>query len=97
LAQVMMDIVTAQEWILGFIIIRMREISWYEFVLAIQEIGEYLRSEGYPSSSYPTLQKRVRFLYWIKPRLKEYMVLAFHYKDSLKKMFRVLKLFKYLN
>jgi dTDP-4-dehydrorhamnose reductase len=50
----MMDIVTAQEWILGFIIIRMKgEISWYEFVLAIQEIGDTCEVKGIPSSSYP--------------------------------------------
>jgi dTDP-4-dehydrorhamnose reductase len=43
------------------------EISWYEFVLAIQEIGKFdCLVNGIPSSEYPTPAKRPAFLYWIK-------------------------------
>jgi dTDP-4-dehydrorhamnose reductase len=61
----MMDIVTAQNGFPGSIIIRMKgEISWYEFVLAIQEIGGYsCEVKGIPSSSYPS--KRNVLLFFI--------------------------------
>jgi dTDP-4-dehydrorhamnose reductase len=51
----MMNIVTAKKWIPEIYYSNEGEISWYEFVLAIQEIGGYsCESEGYSSSSYPT-------------------------------------------
>jgi dTDP-4-dehydrorhamnose reductase len=74
----MMDIATVQEWIPEiYNYSNEGEISWYEFVLAIQEIGGYsCEVKGIPSSIL-LLQNQPSFLYWIKPRLKEYMVLAF--------------------
>jgi dTDP-4-dehydrorhamnose reductase len=51
------------------------EISWYEFVLAIQEIGKFdCLVNGIPSSEYPSLQNALPFLYWIKRRLEKYGV-----------------------
>jgi dTDP-4-dehydrorhamnose reductase len=78
LAQAMMDIVTAKNGFPGiYNYSNEGEISWYEFVLAIQEMEDILRSEGYSFIILSLQTKRPAFLYWIKPRLKEYMVLAF--------------------
>jgi dTDP-4-dehydrorhamnose reductase len=88
LAQVMMDIVTAQEWIPGiYNYSNEGEISWYEFVLAIQEIGRYTcEVKGIPSSSYPTPAKRPAFSLLDKAKIKRiYGVNVPDYKDSLKK------------
>lgn len=88
LAQVMMDIVTAQEWIAGmYNYSNEGEISWFEFVLAIQEIGGYTcEVNGIPSSAYPTPAKRPAFSLLDKSKIKEvYGVDVPEYKDSLKK------------
>jgi dTDP-4-dehydrorhamnose reductase len=87
-AQAMMDIVTAQEWIPGiYNYSNEAEISWYEFVLAIQEIGGYTcEVKGIPSSSYPTPAKRPAFSLLDKTKIKRiYGVSVPDYKDSLKK------------
>jgi dTDP-4-dehydrorhamnose reductase len=88
LAQAMMDIVTAQEWIPGiYNYSNEAEISWYEFVLAIQEIGGYTcEVKGIPSSSYPTPAKRPAFSLLNKTKIRKvYGVSVPDYKDSLKK------------
>jgi dTDP-4-dehydrorhamnose reductase len=88
LAQAMMDIVTAQEWIPGiYNYSNEGEISWYEFVLAIQEIGGYTcEVKGIPSSSYPTLAKRPAFSLLDKGKIKEiYGVNVPDYGESLRK------------
>jgi dTDP-4-dehydrorhamnose reductase len=47
------------------------EISWYEFVLAIQEIGGYTcEVKVYPSSLYPTWRS-VRFVLVDKTKIKK--------------------------
>ena len=94
LAQVMMDIVTAQEWIAGmYHYSNEGEISWYEFVLAIQEIGGYTcEVNGIPSSAYPTPAKRPAFSLLDKSKIKNtFGVVVPEYKESLKKclMFKV--------
>jgi dTDP-4-dehydrorhamnose reductase len=94
LAQAMMDIVSAKEWIPGiYNYSNEGEISWYEFVLAIQEIGGYSCDvKGIPSSSYPTPAKRPAFSLLDKTKIKEvYGVKVPDYKDSLEKclMFNV--------
>jgi dTDP-4-dehydrorhamnose reductase len=94
LAQAMMDIVSAKEWIPGiYNYSNEGEISWYEFVLAIQEIGGYSCDvKGIPSSSYPTPAKRPAFSLLDKTKIKEvYGVKVPDYKDSLEKclMFKV--------
>jgi dTDP-4-dehydrorhamnose reductase len=94
LAQAMMDIVTAQEWIPGiYNYSNEGEISWYEFVLAIQEIGGYsCEVKGIPSSSYPTPAKRPAFSLLDKTKIKEiYGVNVPDYKDSLRRCMGLLK------
>jgi dTDP-4-dehydrorhamnose reductase len=88
LAQAIMDIVTVQEWTPGiYNYSNEGEISWYEFVLAIQEIGGYsCEVKGIPSSSYPTPAKRPAFSLLDKTKIKEiYGVNVPDYKDSLRK------------
>jgi dTDP-4-dehydrorhamnose reductase len=66
LAKPIMTIVAHSKWHLVFIISLMREISWYEFVLAIRKGKFDCLVNGIPSSEYPTPAKRPPFLYWIK-------------------------------
>jgi dTDP-4-dehydrorhamnose reductase len=92
LAQVMMDIVTAQEWIAGmYHYSNEGEISWYEFVLAIQEIGGYTcEVNGILSSAYPTPAKRPAFSLLDKSKIKEvYGIDVPEYKVSLKKCLKL--------
>jgi dTDP-4-dehydrorhamnose reductase len=88
LAKAMMDIVNAQEWIPGiYNYSNEGEISWYEFVLAIQEIGvSTCEVKGIPSSSYPTPAKRPAFSLLDKTKIKEvYGIKVPDYKESLRK------------
>lgn len=88
LAQAMMEIVSAKEWIPGiYNYSNEGEISWYEFVLAIQEItGDTCDVKGIPSSSYPTAAKRPAFSLLDKSKIKViYGVVVPDYKDSLEK------------
>lgn len=94
LAQAMMDIVSAKEWIPGiYHYSNEGAISWYEFVLAIQEsTGDSCKVSGIPSSSYPTPAARPAFSLLDKTKIKEvYGITVPHYKESLKKclMFNV--------
>jgi dTDP-4-dehydrorhamnose reductase len=94
LAQVMMDIVTAEEWISGiYNYSNEGEISWFEFVLAIQEIGGYTcEVNGIPSSAYPTPAKRPAFSLLDKSKIKEvFSINVPHYKDSLRRCMRLLR------
>jgi dTDP-4-dehydrorhamnose reductase len=88
LAQAVMDIVTAEKWISGiYNYSNEGEISWYEFVLAIKEIGGYnCEVKGVPSSSYPTTAIRPAFSLLDKTKIKAiYGVVVPEYKESLKK------------
>jgi dTDP-4-dehydrorhamnose reductase len=88
LAQTMMDIVSAKEWIPGiYNYSNEGEISWYEFVLAIQEItGEICEVGGIPSSSYPTPAARPAFSLLDKTKIKAiYDIVVPGYKESLRK------------
>jgi dTDP-4-dehydrorhamnose reductase len=90
LAQVIMTIVTAQKWIPGiYNYSNEGAISWYEFVLAIKEIGGYAcKVNGIPSSDYPTPAKRPAYSLLDKTKIKRvYGVAIPDYKESLKKMF----------
>jgi dTDP-4-dehydrorhamnose reductase len=92
LAQAMMDILTAQEWIPGiYNYSNEGEISWYEFVLAIKEIGGYTcEVNGIPSSAYPTPAKRPAYSLLDKTKINlVYGISVPHYKESLMKMFKV--------
>jgi len=93
LAQAMMDIVTAKGWIAGiYNYSNEGEISWYEFVLAIQEIGGYnCKVNGISSSAYPTAAKRPAFSLLDKSKIKKvYSITIPHYKDSLRKCMKFL-------
>ena len=88
LAQAMITIVTAQEWIPGiYNYSNEGEISWYDFVLAIQEIGGYTcEVNGIPSSAYPTPAKRPAYSLLDKTKIKRvYGVTVPDYTESLKK------------
>jgi dTDP-4-dehydrorhamnose reductase len=88
LAQAMMTIVTAKEWIPGiYNYSNEGEISWYEFVLAIKEIGGYTcEVNGIPSSAYPTPAKRPAYSLLDKSKIKKvYGVSVPDYKESLRK------------
>ncbi|TRX13412.1 dTDP-4-dehydrorhamnose reductase [Flavobacterium gawalongense] len=93
LAQAMMTIVTAPEWIPGiYNYSNEGEISWYEFALAIKEIGGYTcEVNGIPSSAYPTPAKRPAFSLLDKSKIKRvYGVSVPDYTESLKKCFELL-------
>ena len=92
LAQAMMTIVTAQEWIPGiYNYSNEGEISWYEFVLAIQEIGGYIcEVNGIPSSAYPTPAKRPAYSLLDKSKIKRvYGVMCPGLYRKFEKMFKV--------
>ncbi|WP_339921719.1 dTDP-4-dehydrorhamnose reductase [uncultured Flavobacterium sp.] len=93
LAKAMMDIISAQEWIPGiYNYSNEGEISWYEFVLAIQEIGGYTCDvKGIPSASYPTPAKRPAFSLLDKSKIKAvYEIVVPDYTDSLRKCMELL-------
>jgi dTDP-4-dehydrorhamnose reductase len=88
LAQVMMDILDNAKWIPGiYHYSNEGEISWYEFVLAIQEItGDSCEVSGIPSSSYPTPAARPAFSLLDKSKIEEiYGIKIPYYIESLKK------------
>lgn len=92
LAQAMMDILESDKWIPGiFNYSNEGEISWYDFVLAIQEITEETcEVKGIPSSSYPTPAARPAFSLLDKSKIKEiYGISVPHYKESLKNCLKV--------
>jgi len=89
LAQAIMTIVTAHKWVTGiYNYSNQGEISWYEFVLAIREIGGYTcEVNGILSSAYPTPAKRPAFSLLDKSKIATtFGVVVPHYKESLKKM-----------
>ena len=89
LAQAIISIITYSEWHSGiYNFSNEGEISWYEFALAIKEIGGYKCDvNGIPSLSYTTPAKRPAYSLLDKSKIKEtYNVDVPYYKDSLKKM-----------
>ena len=89
LAQVLIDIISSSKWIPGiYNYSNEGEISWYEFALAIKEVGGYnCKVGGIPSSAYPTPAKRPSFSLLDKNKITEvYAVDVPSYKESLKKM-----------
>ena len=90
LAQAMIIILESPDWIPGiYNYSNEGEISWYDFALAIKELGGYsCNVDGIPSASYPTPAKRPEFSLLDKKKIKEtYPVIVPDYKESLKKMF----------
>jgi dTDP-4-dehydrorhamnose reductase len=89
LAQLMINILLSEKWIPGiYNFSNEGEISWYEFALAIKELGEYeCKVEGILSSAYPTPAKRPSFSLLDKNKIKRiYGANVPNYKESLKKM-----------
>lgn len=89
LAQAIMTIITHSNWTGGiYNFSNEGEISWYEFALAIKEIGGYTcEVSGIPSSSYPTPAKRPAYSLLDKSKIKkEFQVTVPNYKESLKVM-----------
>jgi dTDP-4-dehydrorhamnose reductase len=87
LAQAMMDILKNDNWVPGmYNYSNEGEISWYEFVLAIQEITkDKCEVNGIPSSSYLTPAARPAFSLLDKSKIKDiYGIKVPHYKESLK-------------
>lgn len=86
LALAIMIMTTAKKWIPGiYNYSNEGEISWYEFVLAIREIGGYTcKVNGIPSSAYPTPAKRPAYSLLDKSKIKRvYGVSVQDYKESL--------------
>jgi dTDP-4-dehydrorhamnose reductase len=94
LACAIMTIVAHSEWQSGiYNFSNEGEISWYEFVLAIQEIGKFdCLVNGIPSSEYPTPAKRPAFSLLDKSKIKNiFGVEVPAYKVSLNKCMELLK------
>ncbi|WP_432222946.1 dTDP-4-dehydrorhamnose reductase [Flavobacterium sp. TMP13] len=93
LAQAIMVILTSSNWKPGiYNFSNEGEISWYEFALAIQEIGGFKCGiSGIPSSAYPTPATRPAYSLLDKSKIKNvYEVAVPYYKDSLKKCMQLL-------
>ena len=90
LAQAMISVLESPDWIPGiYNYSNEGEISWYDFALAIKELGGYTcKAGGIPSASYPTPAKRPEFSLLEKKKIREIYNLDIpNYKESLKKIF----------
>lgn len=69
------------------------EISWHQFALSIQEIGNFdCKVGGIPTSAYPTPAKRPAYSLLDKSKIKStYGVVVPNYKVSLRKCMELLK------
>lgn len=86
LAQAIMTIITHSHWQAGiYNFSNEGEISWFEFALAIQEIGGFeCAISGIPSSDYPTPAKRPQYSLLNKTKIKKvFGVVVPEYKESL--------------
>jgi dTDP-4-dehydrorhamnose reductase len=93
LAQAIMAIITNTHWQAGvYNFSNEGEISWYEFALAIQEIGGFnCKIGGIPSSSYPTPAKRPQYSLLDKTKIKKtFGVVVPSYRESLVKCMELL-------
>ena len=87
LARAIMTILIHKNWEAGiYNFSNEGEISWYEFALAIQEIGGFdCAISGIPSSAYPTPAKRPQYSLLDKTKIKTtFGVEVPDYKESLK-------------
>jgi dTDP-4-dehydrorhamnose reductase len=86
LAQAIITIIKHNHWQAGiYNFSNEGEISWYEFALAIQEIGGYnCAISGIPSSAYPTPAQRPQYSLLDKTKIAAtFGVVVPDYKDSL--------------
>lgn len=94
LAQAIMTIITHPSWQAGiYHFSNEGEISWYEFALAIQEIGGFdCNVSGIPTSSYPTPAQRPQYSLLEKSKIKAtFGVIVPDYKESLELCMRLLQ------
>jgi len=94
LAQAIMTIITHANWQAGiYHFSNEGEISWYEFALAIQEIGGFnCAISGIPSSAYPTPAQRPQYSLLDKSKIKTtFGVVVPGYRESLVKCMELLK------
>ncbi len=94
LAQAIVTIIQQNNWSPGiYHFSNEGEISWYEFALAIQEIGGFeCAISGIPSSDYPTPAKRPAYSLLDKSKIKStFGVPVPYYKESLKKCMDLLR------
>lgn len=95
LAQAIMTILVHENWKAGiYNFSNEGEISWFEFALAIQEIGGFdCAISGIPSSAYPTPAKRPQYSLLDKTKIKTVFGVAVpEYKESLRKCMKLLKI-----
>lgn len=94
LARAIMTILIHKNWEAGiYNFSNEGEISWYEFALAIQEIGGFdCTISGIPSSAYPTPAKRPQYSLLDKTKIKTtFGVEVPDYKESLKTCMKLLE------
>ncbi len=94
LAQAIMTIITHPNWQAGlYHFSNEGEISWYEFALAIQEIGGFdCKVSGIPTSAYPTPAKRPQYSLLDKSKIKAtFGVIVPDYNESLEHCMRLLQ------
>lgn len=94
LAQAILTIITHPTWEAGmYNFSNEGEISWYEFALAIQEIGGFeCAISGIPSSAYPTPAKRPQYSLLDKSKIKAtFGVIVPGYRESLERCMRLLE------
>lgn len=88
LAQAILTIVTHAHWQAGiYHYSNEGTISWYEFALAIQEIGGFdCQITGIPSTDYPTPARRPKYSLLDKSKIKNtFAVEVPEYRESLEK------------
>lgn len=93
LAQAIMTIITHPNWKSGiYNFSNEGEISWFEFALAIQEIGGFeCEISGIASVNYPTPAQRPKFSLLDKTKIKaSFGVEVPQYKESLRKCMQLL-------
>ena len=94
LARAIMTILMHKNWEAGiYNFSNEGEISWYEFALAIQEIGGFdCAISGIPSSAYPTPAKRPQYSLLDKTKIKTtFGVEVPDYRESLKVCIQLLQ------
>jgi dTDP-4-dehydrorhamnose reductase len=93
LAQAIMTILANDQWQAGiYNFSNEGEISWYEFALAIKELGNFdCEVSGISSSNYPTPAKRPQYSLLDKTKIKDtFGVVVPNYKDSLEKCLKII-------
>jgi len=95
LAQAILNILNHSNWHSGvYNYSNEREISWYEFALAIQKIGGFeCEVIWIPTSQYPKPAKRPAFSLLDKSKIKTTFSLKIpDYKDSLRKCMSIMNI-----